>query len=123
MTTCDKYKERIALLASDDLDALERGPTLEHLAKCASCRAEYDVIVRLCCGIRRIVQEDESAQLPAGLHERSVQRMLSETRQHRRTAWAAFAAAACILVGLAMWLCLRGGAGPEAPGTMAHKPI
>ena len=55
---------------------------------------------------RRLAREDDSAQPPVDLHERPAQRLTTEPKRRRRTAWISVAAAACILVGLsALWLC------------------
>jgi hypothetical protein len=121
MKTCDEYKERIALLAGGDLAASDRGPALEHLAECATCRAEYDALLRLCNGIRGLAREDENAQPPVGMHERLAQRLRGASGRRRRTAQLPFAAAVCVLLALAVALCLRGGEDPKTTGQAAHK--
>ena len=98
---CDRYKEAISLLACGELPSSERGSVERHLAECASCRSDYEALQRLCCRIRNLAEQDDLAEAPGGLSGRLEESLRPAAHTVR---WAALAAAACVLIGLAVWL-------------------
>jgi anti-sigma factor RsiW len=98
---CDRYKEAISLLACGELPAGERDSVERHLAECASCRGDYEALQRLCGRLRNLAEQDDLAQAPGGLSERLEESLRPAAHTLR---WAALAAAACVLIGLAVWL-------------------
>jgi hypothetical protein len=98
---CDRYKEAISLLACGELPAPERGSVERHLAECASCRGDYEALQRLCGRLGNLAEQDDLAAAPGGLSERLEGSLRPAAHTVR---WAALAAAACVLIGLAVWL-------------------
>lgn len=96
----EHYKEAISLLACGELPDQDREAVERHLAECASCRSEYEALQRLCGGIRNLAEQDERAEVPAGLSERLEKSLRRPAHAGR---WAAFTTAACVLIALGAW--------------------
>jgi hypothetical protein len=117
---CDPYKEQITLLASGDLPETERDQVERHLSACADCRREFEALRSLCGQIRSLAAENDRAEVPFGLSERLEKNLVAATRG-RTWLWqsVAAAAAACVLIGLAVWLI--SSAGPNDTGTLQKQ--
>jgi anti-sigma factor RsiW len=98
---CDRYKEAISLLACGELPVGEREAVERHLAECASCRDDYEALQRLCGRIRNLAEQEDLAEAPGGLSERLEESLRPAAHTVR---WVALSTAACVLIGLAVWL-------------------
>lgn len=121
MTECEELRESIALLAGGLADEREKQGLQAHLRSCTACRAYYETMRTLCENLRGLARETANAPLPVGLHERVRQAIMTEKQPsderrprlpllyqwrplfRRSLAWASVAAAACVVIGVAIW--------------------
>lgn len=134
-TTKDRWTDRLSAYIDAELRRGERGALERHLETCASCRRALDELRAIKTRAAALEDRVPSADLWPGIARR-----LEEERPRARarlTAWltvprfafslpqlAGAAALLVVLSGGAVWVLLRGPAGPAKPtGGAASSPV
>lgn len=110
---CDEARSLAALAASDDVTEGERAGLREHLAVCASCRAEADAFA----GIMSSLAELREDPVPPEAYVAVRTRVMEQLTRRRR--WWLWPAAAALAGACAVWIALLSVPAPIAPVPVA----
>ena len=110
--SCREARERAPELALGVLSGSERAEVLEHLARCAGCRAEVGELAEIADLLPSLAPE---AETPAGFEGRVLSAMRGDRRRARlrRVATALTAAAAAAIVSIAVVRVVDAGRAPD----------
>lgn len=110
--TCREARERAPELALGGLAGTERAEVLDHLARCAGCRAEVGELAEIADLLPSLAPE---AEPPAGFESRVISAMRGDGRRARlrRAATALSAAAAAAIVSVVIVRVVDAGREPD----------
>ncbi len=129
--SCDKYKDRIALIAMGEATDAERAAFEEHTAACADCRAEYErlreIVAMLTSAPGDAPTEIETLQMENEILRRlAVDSLRADTQRRNRSAMRMMIRVAAAIVlfacGYLAQPALKRLYEPAAPSARAVQP-